>query len=315
MRKNPLILVQYSDFLCRTRWSSTPSRSLKNLFIIVLAQLISVTLQFASSIANKLLFFKDTHFLIIDGNIQKLPDASVREARVGLVVCQVFSGVAVVGLANTVLVWRAYTLYPDLSWIRSILIFAWVVDVVFAMLHAAATMSIPILWFKGISSDYSDHLQRIAQYTSYWISFALNMLVTLLIAYRAWKFKNSSNTAGLSLKKSTVYNILARLVETGILLLAVQLLIAVLATTYTSGEPADPGYIASDVLLQLTGIVIHAHPAAMSLVSADIVSKEDRVSGDVEVIGVSKTLSFRIADSARLTEPPRSTVSSDRTEN
>ncbi|KAH8796176.1 hypothetical protein DL96DRAFT_1689351 [Flagelloscypha sp. PMI_526] len=298
----------------RARWSSAPSRSLKSLFIIVLTQLVVVTLRFLSIIAEDILYFKDTQLFITDGKIQKRKDFPVLKARVGLLVYESFSGVAVIILANAVLVWRAYTLYRDSFCIRCVLIFAWGIDFVFAMLHAAASMTVIALLFKNTLGDLA-HLQRISMYTSLWMSFGLNMLATSLIAYRAWKFKNSLNIAGLNLKKSTVYIILARLVETGILLLGVQLLLAVVATTHNSGDPADPGYLAMSVILHLAEIIINTHPAAMSLVSADIVSKEDQGPEDIKVPDVSSTLSFRVADNRRLSEPPRSTVLSVHTEN
>ncbi|KAH8810439.1 hypothetical protein DL96DRAFT_1716686 [Flagelloscypha sp. PMI_526] len=139
----------------------------------------------------------------------------------------------------------------------------------------------------------SRQLSQTALYVSRWTSFALNLLVTLLIAYRAWKFKNVLIEAGWNTRESKVYHILARLVETGGLLLSVQLLIAILATTHIHGDPTDPGYIVTIVLAESSLIVIvslavflrpsnvepsfsqNAHPAAMSLVSISIASKGD----------------------------------------
>ncbi|KAH8810436.1 hypothetical protein DL96DRAFT_1685506 [Flagelloscypha sp. PMI_526] len=106
-----------------------------------------------------------------------------------------------------------------------------------------------------------------------------------------------------------------RLVETRALLLAVQLLVAILATTYSTFDPSNPGFVAMIVLAELSLIVLvsfpkNAHPAAISLVSADILSKEGEGSRDVESAGVSSNMVFRVAETQLSTAPPGGVVSS-----
>ncbi|KAH8810441.1 hypothetical protein DL96DRAFT_1685510 [Flagelloscypha sp. PMI_526] len=157
-------------------------------------------------------------------------------------------------------------------------------------------------------------LAALALYASRWTSFALNMLVTLFIAYRAWKFKNVLKNCGLTIRESAVYRILARLIETGVLLLAVQLLVAILATTYTSVDPSDPGFVAMNATADLGLMVISAHPAAMSIISTDILSKEAQDSRNMESQSVSSKLAFRVTETQLSAELPRSVGPSVHTE-
>ncbi|KAH8800120.1 hypothetical protein DL96DRAFT_1564388 [Flagelloscypha sp. PMI_526] len=132
---------------------------------------------------------------------------------------------------------------------------------------------------------------------------------------RDWKFKNVLIEAGWNTRESKVYHILARLVETGGLLLSVQLLIAILATTHIHGDPTDPGYIVTIVLAESSLIVINAHPAAMSLVSISIASKGDRNSRDIASAGVSSNIVFRVPETRFSTENSRRSVPSIHLEN
>ncbi|KAH8793126.1 hypothetical protein DL96DRAFT_255947 [Flagelloscypha sp. PMI_526] len=206
----------------RKRLSFTPSRSSKWLFGIILSQLIFVTLRSVCSTGLYVADFKDNHFVVLDdGSVQQLFDNSLLTVELVFICCGAVSTRAMEVLASAVLVWRAFTIYSDIFWIRFILILAWVIDFAVAAFHVGVYMQVNI----GIAMyrpDVSMQLVPIALYASRWMSFALNALVTALIAYRAWKFKNVLQDAGLRTKRSMSYQILARLVETGVLLLAVQ---------------------------------------------------------------------------------------------
>ncbi|KAH8810448.1 hypothetical protein DL96DRAFT_1821511 [Flagelloscypha sp. PMI_526] len=281
--------------------------------MIILAQLIFVTLRSACFVGLDVLSLKNHAYLVNDdGSIRKLIDDTVSNVELVFQSGATLSGRAMEVLANAVLVWRAYALYSDLLWIRSIVIVSWVIDFAVQVFYFGAYMEMSIILAKGL--HLSTQLSHIALYASRWTSFALNMLVTLLIAYRTWKFKNVLKDAGLGTKKSTAYHILARLVETGVLLLAVQLLVAILATSYTSVDPAAPNYIAMTILAELGVFVINAHPAAMSLVSAHIVSMEGQSSRHVESTSVVSNLAFRVTESGLSADHPIISVPSVYTE-
>ncbi|KAH8810440.1 hypothetical protein DL96DRAFT_1627186 [Flagelloscypha sp. PMI_526] len=284
------------------------------LFIIILAQLFFVTLRPVCLVGIYVLSFKDSRFIVLDdGRIQKLFVASIRHAELGFFCVAAFAARAVEVLATVVLVRRACTIYTDRFWIQCMLIFAWFLDFAVQAFYFGAYVQMYTAMTKK-KVDMSRHLAQIALYASRWSSFALNLFVTLLIGYCVWKYKNILTNAGLATRKSTIYHVLARLVETGVLLLAVQLLIAVLATAYISGDPENHGYIAMMILGEMSLIVINAHPAAMSLVSADIVSKEERRSVDVEFAAVANNSTFGVTDTQVSTELPRSFLASVHTE-
>ncbi|KAH8810424.1 hypothetical protein DL96DRAFT_540205 [Flagelloscypha sp. PMI_526] len=286
----------------RQRHSPVPSRSSKWLSRVILTQLIFITLRFTCSVTLKVLLRNDAHYSVMDdGSIQMMGIYSIYSAELGLICSSMLSARAVELLASTVLVWRAWVIYPDLFLIRFILVLVWVIDLAVEVLYFGA-------FITGAAREIDVPLSRIALYASRWTSFALNLLVTLSVAYRTWKFKNVLTDAGLTTRKSTSYKILARLVETGLLMLATQLLLAILATTYTSVDFSNLGYDAMLILAELSLVVINAHPAAMSLVAADILLEEGRGSRDNESSGVSGCMAFRVTETGLTTGPPRSSV-------
>ncbi|KAH8810429.1 hypothetical protein DL96DRAFT_1685501 [Flagelloscypha sp. PMI_526] len=255
-----------------------------------MAQLIFITLRFTFSVGLKVLVFNDARYSVLnDGSIYRMVVYPVYNAELGVVCVTAFSARAVEVLASAVLVWRAWVIYPDVFWIRLILVLAWVLDLAVELLYFGAFMASAAL-------DTNVPLSHIGLYASRWTSVALNILVTLSIGYRVWKFKNGLTEAGLATKKSTIYKILSRFVETGVLLLAAQLLVAILATTYTSVDFSNPGYDAMLILAELSLFVINAHPAAISLISADILLEEGRSSRDNESASASGCMAFRVAE-------------------
>ncbi|KAH8801885.1 hypothetical protein DL96DRAFT_771979 [Flagelloscypha sp. PMI_526] len=151
------------------------------------------------------------------------------------------------------------------------------------------------IMFKWMTHEGSKHqvLSNIVMYSSRWSSFALNLVATMLIGYRTWKLRGMLQDVGLTPTRSSVYTILARLVETGVILLAVQFLVAILAVTFTSGDPADPGFVALNVLVDIAFMIINAHPAGMALVTGGVWAREEKGSGDTEA---KCTTTFRAAN-------------------
>ncbi|KAH8810438.1 hypothetical protein DL96DRAFT_1821503 [Flagelloscypha sp. PMI_526] len=296
----------------RKLWSSVPLYSVKWLYMIILTQMILAILRFACRIVTKVFDLKTDirYFVTDDGSIHRFTDNSFANAKRGLAGVAMLSARVMEVLASAVLIWRACAISLDLFWVRSLLIFAWMIDSAMEGFYFGAYVS-DMLLFKDITLQ----LRFIALSSSRWTSFALNLLATLLIAYRARTFKNVLADSGLAPGKSAIYHILARLVETGVLLLVVQLIVAILATTkYKSFNLADPGFVAMNDMAEFSLIVITAHPAAITLLVADILSKRGGGSGDTESAGASTHLVFRVTETQLSTAVPKSHVSSVHTE-
>ncbi|KAH8813974.1 hypothetical protein DL96DRAFT_1625852 [Flagelloscypha sp. PMI_526] len=287
------VLILSITALTYIRRRRPATRSLKWLFAIILIQIILVTLRFVCQIGENLVAFKQTRFLFIGENgVKKAHNVKVTTLRLAMNTIGDFSSRVVEALANGVVVWRAWSLYFGVLRIKYFLIVAWICDLVIGMAYFGVSVGVT---FKWLSQDDSQHvlLTYVTMYSSRWTSFALNLVATLLIGYRTWKLRGTLNNAGFSLKRSSVYAILARLVEAGVILLAVQLLVAVLAVTYTSGNPADSGFIALGVLVDIAFMIINAHPAGMALVTEHVWAREQQDAGDVETNGQAISAPFR----------------------
>ncbi|KAH8801886.1 hypothetical protein DL96DRAFT_1634512 [Flagelloscypha sp. PMI_526] len=113
----------------RHRRRSSPTRSLRWLYFVILTQLVFVTLRFGCQIGENLAIFKQTRFLPNpDGRIEKISNATVETSRLGINTVVNFSGRLVEALANGVVVWRAWTLYLELKGIKCFLVIAWFCD-------------------------------------------------------------------------------------------------------------------------------------------------------------------------------------------
>ncbi|KAH8801889.1 hypothetical protein DL96DRAFT_1774332 [Flagelloscypha sp. PMI_526] len=288
-----------------SREPTTPP--LKRLRFVILIQTVFVTLRFSCQLGENIVAFKQRRLLLItDNGVEKINNSLVATSRIGMVTIGDFSARVVEALANGVVVWRAWSLYSGVLWIKYLLITAWICDLAVGMVFFGVSVMIN---FRFLSRGDTQHiiLAYIVMYSSRWTSFALNLMATVLIAYRTWKLKGTLNDAGLIPNRSSVYMVLFRLVETGVILLAVQLLIAVLAVTYTSGDPANPGYLASTLVGDTAFTIINAHPAGMALVSNNVWARERRVPGDREANDRTMSIAFKasctLADQSSLDSP------------
>ncbi|KAH8801890.1 hypothetical protein DL96DRAFT_1563719 [Flagelloscypha sp. PMI_526] len=279
-----LVLILSITALARLRHRrrSSPTHSLRWLYFVILTQLIFVTLRFSCQIGENLAIFKQTRFLPNpDGRIEKISNVAAETSRLGINTVVNFSGRLVEALANGVVVWRAWTLYLEVRGMKYFLVIAWFCDLAAGIVYFGVSVAI---MFKWMTHEGSKHqmLTNIVMYSSRWSSFALNLVATILIGYRTWKLRGMLKDVGLTPTRSSVYTILARLVETGVILLTVQFLVAILAVTFTSGDPADPGFVALNVLVDVAFMIINAHPAGMALVTGDVWAREEEGSGDTE---------------------------------
>ncbi|KAH8813975.1 hypothetical protein DL96DRAFT_1625853 [Flagelloscypha sp. PMI_526] len=276
----------------RLRRRSSTNRSLKWLSLVILIQIIFVTLRVVGQLGENILAFKQNRILsTADNEVEKVRDAIVKNTRFGMLTIGEISSRVVEALANGVVVWRAISLYLGNWKIKYFLAVAWFCDLAVGMVYGGFFL----VFLRSGGTQFTESTV-ILMYSVRWTSFALNLAATILIAYRTWKLRGMLSDTGLTPNRSNVYNILARLVETGVILLAVQLLIAVLAVTYTSGDPADPGYIALTAVIDISFMIINAHPAGMALVAEGMWAKQGELSGDTKA---NCDTTFRAANNSR----------------
>ncbi|KAH8813977.1 hypothetical protein DL96DRAFT_1625857 [Flagelloscypha sp. PMI_526] len=288
------VLILSIMALTRLRRGSQSPPSFKWLSFIILVQTVFVTFRFVCQIGENIAECKHARFIInTDNEVEKILPKTVATSRIWMSTIGDFSARVVEALANGVLAWRAWSLYSGVLRIKYFLIIAWLCDLAAGMVYFGV-----YAWrtFTSMGPTPAHHiwLAYVVMYSSRWTSFALNLIATLLIGYRTWRLREMLNDAGGTLSRSSAYTILARLVETGVILLGVQLLVAVLAVAYTSGDPAEPGFIALTVI-DTAFMVINVHPAGMALVGHNMWSREQHGFRDTEANGRTMSIAFQPA--------------------
>ncbi|KZV60235.1 hypothetical protein PENSPDRAFT_620180 [Peniophora sp. CONT] len=127
-------------------------------------------------------------------------------------------------LSDAVVVWRAWTLWPQRKW----LVFPFPIFCLFASFVTNLVVGGMKVRAMHNDSDAWEYAMSYLQIASWSLSLGTNFFATLAIAWKAWVFRrNISDNLGESSSRMRVEKVLAMLVETGALYLVTQLAVVV----------------------------------------------------------------------------------------
>ncbi|ETW78608.1 hypothetical protein HETIRDRAFT_324082 [Heterobasidion irregulare TC 32-1] len=148
-------------------------------------------------------------------------------------------------LGNTVIVWRAQTLWANhyiMVLLKGILIVTIIASISNCVLNSIGSIAI---------FDLLDYYSLYLQMIQWGLEIIMNSVVTILIAYKAWSYRQSVKTYLAKNKKTQIENILALLVESGILYCALWIALIISEFTSINGLEID---IFSSISMVFTGI-------------------------------------------------------------
>ncbi|KAH8833979.1 hypothetical protein DL96DRAFT_1810342 [Flagelloscypha sp. PMI_526] len=149
-------------------------------------------------------------------------------------------------LGDTIVVWRAYVLWPNSRAFRFIIAALLLVTTMFAIIYYALTVQATLVISRSLIGSLGG--------VRYSLSLLLNVVATSAMGVKTWKHRQEVKHVMNGSSRSFISKVLLLLTECGALFCLSQLIVAILqgtTTKYARTNPTHPAYIATVVMIEL----------------------------------------------------------------
>ncbi|KAE9390525.1 hypothetical protein BT96DRAFT_980242, partial [Gymnopus androsaceus JB14] len=237
--------------ICRQRENNGWAH--KAMIALLLAGFTVTTLSTCALIAFALSLVKFGLMVSLSGGVLAQEMAATFQATVPDIL-QIWSGNFVYLIADTAITWRAWALWAETRLIKLILLINLLADI-------GVNIADAVVDFKVISATFNLNPETLD-----WVGISLNLTVnivaTLLIAYRAWTHHQSTH-AILRNKKTQVQAILLLMVESGAIFGVIQVIIIIIVVLDIHAAHPSPVEIANSFFVELYTYGAALNPVAI----------------------------------------------------